>query len=116
MSIGIEMESKRNVLMVRLSGELDDHTADQVREKVNSVIEKENIKFLIFNLEKLTFMDSSGLGVILGRYRQMKQRNGEMIVCAVPPAVERLFNISGLFKVVGQEPTEKKALQRLGVN
>ena len=45
-------------------------------------------------------MDSSGLGVILGRYKQIKQVNGEMVVCAISPSVQRLFDMSGLFKII----------------
>ncbi|MCU9613764.1 anti-sigma F factor antagonist [Caldibacillus lycopersici] len=115
MSLNINLEMKQNVLCVRLSGELDHHTADQVRDQVSTTIEKHDIRYLVMNLENLMFMDSSGLGVILGRYKQIKQRNGEMVVCAVSPPVERLFNMSGLFKIIRLEPTEEFALKRLGV-
>lgn len=60
-------------------------------------------------------MDSSGLGVILGRYKQIKQKNGEMIVCAISPAVKRLFELSGLFKIIRLDESEQYALHRLGV-
>ncbi len=112
--LDLDLEMIRNVLCVRLSGELDDHTADYVRERVSHAIERHQVKYLIMNFEKLEFMDSSGLGVVLGRYKQIKRRNGEMIVCAVPPAIKRLFSMSGLFKLVGYEETEKAALQKIG--
>lgn len=116
MSLQINLEFKdKNVLVVRLSGELDHHTADDVREQVSDAIETKQIRYVILNLESLKFMDSSGLGVILGRYKQIKQYNGELIVCAVSPPIERLFNMSGLFKIIRQEPTEIDALHRLGV-
>ena len=60
-------------------------------------------------------MDSSGLGVILGRYKQIKAMGGEMVVCAISPAVKRLFDMSGLFKIIRFEPNEENALQKLGV-
>lgn len=60
-------------------------------------------------------MDSSGLGVILGRYKQIKSQNGEMVVCAISPAVKRLFEMSGLFKIIKLEEDEELALQALGV-
>ena len=116
MSLQINMEYKeQQVLVVRLSGELDHHTADEVRNKVSIAIEQKNIRYVILNLEKLMFMDSSGLGVILGRYKQIKQAGGEMIVCAVSPSVNRLFNMSGLFKIIRLESSEDEALHRLGV-
>lgn len=115
MSLGIDMEVKRTVLIVRLQGELDHHTSDEIREQVSVAIEKFNIRHLVLNLKDLTFMDSSGLGVILGRYKQMKQFGGDLIVCSLTPSVERLFNMSGLFKIIRLEETEEIALQRLGV-
>ncbi len=109
------MEVKQNVLCIRLSGELDHHSADKLRSQVVQAIESNNIRHIILNLEQLSFMDSSGLGVILGRYKQIKQLHGEMVVCAISPPVQRLFDLSGLFKIISLEPTEEYALQRLGV-
>ena len=115
MSLNIDLETKNDVLCIRLSGELDHHTADELREKATAIIEKNEIRHIVLNLEQLTFMDSSGLGVILGRYKQIKQVHGEMVVCAISPSIQRLFDMSGLFKIIKLEPTEEFALQRLGV-
>jgi stage II sporulation protein AA (anti-sigma F factor antagonist) len=114
-SLKIELEVKQEVLCIRLSGELDHHFADDLREQTIKAIETYDIKHIVLNLAQLSFMDSSGLGVILGRYKQVKQNNGEMVVCAISPSVQRLFEMSGLFKIIRLEPTEENALQRLGV-
>jgi stage II sporulation protein AA (anti-sigma F factor antagonist) len=114
-SLNIDIEIKQDVLCIRLSGELDHHTADELREKATNAIERNDIRHIVLNLEDLSFMDSSGLGVIIGRYKQIKQVHGEMVVCAISPAIQRLFDMSGLFKILKLEPTEEFALQRLGV-
>jgi len=114
-SLTIDLEVKQDVLCIRLKGELDHHTAETLRSEVTNAIEKYDIQHLVLNLEHLTFMDSSGLGVILGRYKQVKQKNGEMVVCAISPAVKRLFEMSGLFKIIRLDESEQYALQRLGV-
>jgi stage II sporulation protein AA (anti-sigma F factor antagonist) len=114
-SLMMDFEVKRDVLIIRLSGELDHHTAEELREKVTDTLEREAIRHIVLNLERLTFMDSSGLGVILGRYKQIKNLGGEMIVCAVSPTVKRLFDMSGLFKIIRLESNEQFALQTLGV-
>lgn len=111
----MEIEARSSVLLIRLKGELDHHTAEQLRLQAEDAIEKNGIKHIVLNLEELHFMDSSGLGVILGRYKKVKKNNGEMIICAISPAVKRLFEMSGLYKIVKVEPSEKNALQRLGV-
>ncbi len=66
-------------------------------------------------MERLSFMDSSGLGVILGRYKRVKANEGEMVVCAISPTVNRLFEMSGLFKIIRLEENEQFALATLGV-
>ncbi|MBU8907868.1 anti-sigma F factor antagonist [Desertibacillus haloalkaliphilus] len=115
MSLQVDLERKGSVLCVRLSGELDHHTAETLRTQVDEEIVKYQMKHIILNLEQLSFMDSSGLGVILGRYKQVKNNDGEMVVCAISPAVKRLFEMSGLFKIVRLEESEQFALQTLGV-
>lgn len=115
MSLSISHEIRRNVLCIRLEGELDHHTADKLRVTITSLLAKYKAINLILNLEGLSFMDSSGLGVILGRYNQIKSLGGEMVICAVIPAIQRLFDMSGLFKIVKLELNEQKAFSTLGV-
>ncbi|MDN4527320.1 anti-sigma F factor antagonist [Fictibacillus fluitans] len=115
MSLNIGLEIKHTVLCIRLDGELDHHTADELRSKVDNILKNKKIEHIMLNLEGLDFMDSSGLGVILGRYKQIKSHNGEMVVCAISPAVKRLFDMSGLFKIIRLEENEEYALQTLGV-
>lgn len=115
MSLNIEMEIIQDVLCIRLSGELDHHTADDLRRQITNKMEGYDIRHIVLNLASLSFMDSSGLGVILGRYKQLKQLHGEMVVCEISPAIQRLFEMSGLFKIIRLEPSEQFALKRLGV-
>ncbi|MCP8616765.1 anti-sigma F factor antagonist [Salirhabdus salicampi] len=115
MSLSVEFESKEDVLLVRLSGELDHHTSEQLKEKWQKEMQKEPIRHVIVNLETLSFMDSSGLGVMLGRYKETKQLGGEMVVCSISPSVKRLFDLSGLFKIIRLEEDENFALKSLGV-
>lgn len=115
MSLKMDLEVKYGVLCIRLEGELDHHTADELRAQVNRLIDEEMVQHILLNLGKLTFMDSSGLGVILGRYKQITSIGGEMVVCAISPAVRRLFELSGMFKIIRLETDETDALHSLGV-
>ena len=115
MQLQSEFTVIENVLIVRLSGELDHHSATQLKLEWQHKITSENIKHVVLNLSELHFMDSSGLGVVLGRYKEIKQLGGEMIVCSINSAVKRLFNMSGLFKIVRLEADEHFALSSLGV-
>lgn len=115
MSLSIHIEQHRQALIVRLVGELDHHMADTVKAQMEDAILRGNVTHLIVSLKDLSFMDSSGIGVILGRYKLITGRGGRMVVCDVSPAVRRLFELSGLFKIIAIEPNERDALSSLGV-
>lgn len=115
MSLHVDLEVLSNVLIVRLSGELDHHTAENLKQQMEEKIFKGNVQNIVLSLEHLHFMDSSGLGVILGRYKQITGRGGEMVVCSINPLIYRLFELSGLFKIIKIRENEGEALQLLGV-
>ncbi|MNI28515.1 Anti-sigma F factor antagonist [compost metagenome] len=98
-----------------MNGELDHHTADDVRLRMDEEIARGDCRHLILSLELLQFMDSSGLGVILGRYKLIKQKGGKMVVCGMNPSVYRLFEMSGLFKIMSTYENESTALSELEV-
>lgn len=106
---------KENVLIVRLAGELDHHTAENLRNEWKDMLYNHPVKHVILNLEGISFMDSSGLGVILGRYKEVLQLDGEMVVCSVSPSINRLFEMAGLFKIIRLAENESFALETLGV-
>ncbi|HLR01400.1 MAG TPA: anti-sigma F factor antagonist [Virgibacillus sp.] len=108
-------EAKENVLIVRLFGELDHHESESLRHEWKETMYKNDVQHVLLNLKSVTFMDSSGLGVILGRYKEVLQLGGEMVVCSVSPQIKRIFDLSGLFKIVRLEENEENALFTLGV-
>ncbi|KKB38396.1 anti-sigma F factor antagonist [Bacillus thermotolerans] len=114
MSLSVDLEVIDEVLCLRLAGELDHHAAEALREQASEAIDNQGVRHIVLNLGELAFMDSSGLGVILGRYKHIKKKNGEMVVCSISPAVQRLFDMSGLFKIMGTASSEQEALERLG--
>ncbi|GAB7386200.1 anti-sigma F factor antagonist [Bacillaceae bacterium] len=115
MALKIDLEILEDVLIVRLYGELDHHTSDQLRTSVEEMIEKHDIHHIVLSLADLRFMDSSGIGVILGRYKQIAQKGGKMVVCSINPTIHRLFELSGLFKILKIKESEAEALSLLGV-
>jgi len=114
-NLHVEMEHHRGILIVRLSGELDHHTADMVRMQMDEAIQRRQCEHLVLSLKDLQFMDSSGLGVILGRYKLIKNKGGKMVVCDVNPPVYRLLEMSGLFKIMPIYENEGTALSGLEV-
>lgn len=115
MGLNYTFAIKEDVLIVRLTGELDHHEAELLREKWQHKMYTNPIKHVVLNLEAVSFMDSSGLGVILGRYKEVLQLGGEMVVCSISSPIKRLFEMSGLFKIIRLEENEEYALVTLGV-
>lgn len=111
--MNVELELRRRVLIVRLSGELDHHAAENLRNQVEQELDKEVAFAVLLSLEGLTFMDSSGLGVILGRYRRLNQAGGKMAACCLKPQVLRIFELSGLTRIMSIYRTEEQALEQL---
>ncbi|MCC2686722.1 MAG: anti-sigma factor antagonist [Paenibacillaceae bacterium] len=115
MSLQMEFEHRSKALIVRLKGELDHHTASTVKDRMEEAIKRSNCRNVVLSMKDLVFMDSSGLGVILGRYKLIADLGGKMVVCDVNPAVYRLFQLSGMFKIVSMADNERSAISSLGV-
>lgn len=98
--MNVEFKMVRNTLVVRAKGELDMSVADKMRQEIDLKIEENNIKNLIFNLEKVTFIDSSGLGLIIGRYKKINSVNGRMYIVGAKKPVEKILHFSGINRLV----------------
>lgn len=79
-----------------LSGEIDHHTAAEMREIIDSSAEQKKPTVLRLDFSGVTFMDSSGIGLIMGRYRMMSLLGGKTLVENVPKSMERMMQLSGL--------------------
>lgn len=89
-------------LLVGLDGELDHFCAQSVRRELDSLLQDPTIRQLILDFSGLTFMDSSGIGVILGRYRLLRERGGAVAVIHMNAHVSRIFHMSGMDRVIHQ--------------
>ena len=87
-------------LIVRIDGELDHFCAQSVRRDLDALLLDRSIRTLILDFSSLTFMDSSGIGVVLGRYRLLRDRGGH---------VARLFHMSGLDRIIRQLDKHQEA-------
>lgn len=96
----IKITRKGTTLVVSVSGELDHHSAEYMRQKVDGEIIKSSTKDVIFDLSKVTFMDSSGIGVIIGRYKNIQKLNGKTALLGLNDQIKRIFDMAGLLKVI----------------
>lgn len=96
----MEKEIKRQTMLLRLDGELDMKTADSVRTTIDTEIDRRGIRTVILNLQKVEFIDSSGLGVLLGRYKKLRDLEGKLKITNVPPHILKIMELSGLPKII----------------
>lgn len=93
-------EKKRDALTVRLTGELDHNAADVLRGELDGLIDETGARRLVLDLSGLEFMDSSGVGLIIGRYKRMKRRGGSVAVRGVDARIDKVLRVSGLYQIV----------------
>ncbi len=96
----LSYEKNRNTLIVRLAGELDQREAAGIRDEVDALLEDAQIRRLVFDLSRLRFMDSSGIGLIIGRYKRLRRRHGSVAVTGVDDRMNRIFDMAGLYQLV----------------
>ena len=85
---------------VVLEGEIDHHAAIAIREELDRILKDQSINELLFDFKNVSFMDSSGIGMMIGRYKIMKSRNGRTCSTGLSKAVERVYRIGGLHRII----------------
>ncbi len=89
-----------NTLYVLLSGELDEHSAYNTRITLDELFEHKDFKQIIIDLSELDFMDSTGIGVLIGRYKKMKDKRIPIFICNPSSHAEKIFKMTGLYEIM----------------
>ena len=92
----LKTEFKNNVLTAYIEGELDHNAAARIRTRIDGATESLKPRLLCLDFSGVSFMDSSGIGLVLGRYRHMKLLGGSLRVVNIPENMYKLFALSGL--------------------
>ncbi len=107
-------ELKKGCLIIHIRDELDHHRAMMLREEADRKIAREGAKHVIFDFEGVSFMDSSGIGMVMGRYKKVIFGGGKAFVTGVGPGVDRIFRISGLYKIIEKYDSIEGVMENLG--
>lgn len=106
----VEMETAQDTLLVRITGELDLAVADRLRTLIDLELKNGRAANLILDLHGVDFIDSSGLGVILGRYKKVSGSGGKMYIVRAQPSVSKILTISGVKRIIPLCATEREIL------
>jgi len=110
----ITSEKVGEVLVVRVAGELDLDTARDFRHRVDADLDRFDVRDVVLDFTGVTFVDSSGLGALLGRYRTISERGGRLAMAGLQPHVARLLELSGVKRVIAVHPRVEDSLAALG--
>ena len=106
----IELKREEGTLTACLSGELDHHAAAGVRDRIDAAALACRCRLLVLDFSAVTFMDSSGIGLIMGRYRLMQSLGGALRLQGADKRLERMIRLSGLDKLPIWNTQERKEL------
>lgn len=97
----IKSASSRGNLYLYPSGELDEYTAKKAKNQIENAIKStDGLKSVVFNFANTTFMDSTGIGVLLGRYKTLKKINVPVFIQNPSASVNKILQISGIYDIM----------------
>lgn len=94
------IQRKEHILIVKVPEEVDHCFADEVREQVDRCLQTEEISILEFDFQNTNFMDSAGIGLLMGRYKLMKAIGGTVIISHAGPRIHKVLILSGIHKII----------------
>ena len=109
-------EVKGETLIVHLPDELDHHNVGVIRENTDELFSCKKIRDVIFDYKDTSFMDSSGIGLIMGRYREVRYLKGNVYLVGINEKMERILEISGLYRVAKKKESVEEALEYIEKN
>ncbi len=103
--MAVEIKVKGEVVTARLSGELDHHTARDMRTAIDSAIELNMPTLLVLDFSEISFMDSSGIGLVMGRYRTLSRRGASLHITGTSPQIYKMMRLAGMEKLATMDMT-----------
>ena len=94
---------------VEVQGDIDVYTSPRVKETINELIDQGHFNMVI-NLEGVRYIDSTGLGVLIGALKKVREKSGKIVLICTNPQIRKIFNITGLIKIFDIYKDEEEAL------
>ncbi|MEQ8190368.1 MAG: STAS domain-containing protein [Candidatus Eremiobacterota bacterium] len=103
-------EINNNIMGINIEGEIDVYTSPKVKEALNDLIQKGNNNIIV-NLEGVSYIDSTGLGVLIGALKRVKENNGDIKLVCTNLQIKKIFDITGLVKIFELYDSEELAIK-----
>lgn len=98
--VNTKYEEKDKLLMIQITEEIDHHTTEKIRRKMDHEIQRYMPRKTIFDFSNVTFMDSAGIGMLIGRYKVVKMFGGNLELIHVKPSIKKIFEMCGILKII----------------
>ena len=102
-TMNLRIELKGGAMTASMRGELDHHTARAMREAIDNAVELNMPSRLVLNFKNISFMDSSGIGLVMGRYRLLAKTGAELVISETPPQIYKVMKLAGLERLARLE-------------
>ena len=101
--MSVQINVTGEVVTAYLGGELDHHTAKEMRETIDNAIELNMPTLLVLDFKDISFMDSSGIGLVMGRYRNLIKTGAELHIIGAPPNIYKMLKLAGIERLAKLE-------------
>ena len=101
--MSVEINVTGEVVTARLIGELDHHTAKGMREAIDNAVDLNMPSLLVLDFGAVTFMDSSGIGLVMGRFKLIKDLGGRLAIENAPKSIRKVMRMAGIEKLIEKE-------------
>ncbi|MEY8428562.1 anti-sigma factor antagonist [Lachnospiraceae bacterium 46-15] len=106
------VEVSGTTLVIKVPRELDHHSAEYLRGEADRILGEKSIRSIVFDFERTSFMDSSGIGLIMGRYKNIRFTGGKVTAVRANEQIRRILTLSGMHKVIEIYEGEPEILER----
>lgn len=96
----LKFDKIEHTLVVTIKGDIDHHTAEIIKSRITKEYRLRQCRNIILDLKDVAFMDSSGIGMIIGRYKETEILGGELLATGVTESLGKIFQLSGLYKII----------------
>ncbi|RGX51741.1 MULTISPECIES: STAS domain-containing protein [Anaerotruncus] len=115
--MSVQIDIADEILIARLIGDIDHHSAKEMRETIDEAVTRAQVRELDLDFKDVTFMDSSGIGLVMGRYKLMQELGGSVHLVNIASHLKKVMVLAGLDRLAVMEKTERpKAMAKTGDN
>lgn len=96
----ISIKDSKNVIIFKVEGDFDNLLCIKYKNAITEILARKKVELTVFDLSTVSFIDSSGIGLLIGRYKQVNEYKGRMIICGVNRQIKKTLAISGIAMII----------------